>query len=98
MWERAKGRGRVLRRRLRVRRWLVPIVGGAGGAAAGGGLLAVLMSASPADPVPGAAGVRQAVEAAYVGSRVQHALSSPGRQNVGGYARAALPPGHTGMP
>src|SRR5260370_5942994 len=98
MLERARERSRVLRRRLRVRRWLVPIVGGAGVAAAVGGLLAVLMSASPADTVPGAAGVRQAVEAAYVVSRVQHALSSPGQQNVVGYARAALPPGNTWMP
>jgi hypothetical protein len=96
MLERAKARSRVLRRQ-RLWRWLVAGAGGAGVAAAVGVLLAVLVPAAPA-VAPGASGARQGVEAAYVVSRMQHALSSPGGHDVVGYARTVLPPGSTWMP
>jgi hypothetical protein len=96
MLERAKQRSRVLRRQRRWR-WLVTGVGGAGVAAAVGGLLAVLVSAAPA-VAPGAFSARQAEEAAYVVSRVQHALPSPGGHDLVGYARTVLPPGSRWMP
>jgi hypothetical protein len=98
MLERAKERSRALRQRQRLGRWLAPVAGGAGVAAAIGGVLAGLLSASPASVVPGGSGAGQAVDAAYVISRVQDALSSPDRQDVVGYVRTVLPPGSTWMP
>lgn len=87
---RRRRRGPARRRRGPARLRLVSV---AAVAAVVGGLLAVVLPGSPTSRAPGVHSAQRAREAAYVVSRVTHALSGPAQHSVVGYARTELPPG-----
>jgi hypothetical protein len=103
--QRGRGRGRWQRgwgpggseRGWGLGRWevLLPVAAVAAVVAA---LVAVALPASPVTGTPGAGGVQQARETAYVVSRVGQALSVPVQRNLVGYARTKLPPGGVIVP
>jgi hypothetical protein len=80
------------------RRKLFSMAAGVAVAAAVAGLLAVLLPSSPVTGGHGKAGVQQFRTTAYVITRVEHALSLSGRDNVLGYARTEYPPDTTVEP
>lgn len=76
------------------RRKLFSMAAGVAVAAAVAGLLAVLLPTSPATGGHGkAASAQQIRTTAYVITRVEHALSLSGSDNMLGYARTVYPPG-----
>jgi hypothetical protein len=81
------------------RRKVFSMAAGIAMAAAVAGLLAVLLPNSPATGGHGkAASAQQIRTTAYVITRVEHALSLSGRDNVLGYARTVYPPGTVAEP